>query len=145
MAPECFRIYCRSRSSIHLKVMPEKEREEALDDECIKEFKAKTMNRDRVMYTENPVTNGEEILELIRNMNNINDLFIVGRGETTNSDLTAGLTDWTESPELGVIGDLLSSEDFTVTVSVLVIQQYKGIGLAATDNKQHFERGESET
>uniref|UniRef100_A0A0E0MJ14 Uncharacterized protein n=1 Tax=Oryza punctata TaxID=4537 RepID=A0A0E0MJ14_ORYPU len=32
--------------------------------------------------------------------------------------------DWTESPELGPIGDLLASKDFQTTASVLVLQAY---------------------
>ena len=45
------------------------------------------------------------------------------------SPLTAGLTDWSECPELGAIGDMLASSDFAATVSVLVLQQYVGMGL----------------
>ena len=47
-------------------------------------------------------------------------------GEEMSSPLTAGLTDWSECPELGAIGDLLASSDFAATVSVLVVQQYVG-------------------
>lgn len=57
-------------------------------------------------------------------MNHVNDLFIVGRGQGTMSPLTDGLTDWSECPELGAIGDLLASSDFETTASVLVMHQY---------------------
>ncbi|KAL0331439.1 UNVERIFIED_CONTAM: Cation/H(+) antiporter 15 [Sesamum angustifolium] len=39
----------------------------------------------------------------------------------------AGLTDWSECPELGAIGDLLASSDFAASYSLLVVQQYVGI------------------
>ncbi|KAH1080597.1 hypothetical protein J1N35_020358 [Gossypium stocksii] len=42
------------------------------------------------------------------------------------SPLTTDLTDWSECPELGAIGDILAESDFSSTVSVLVIQQYIG-------------------
>ncbi|KAI7979458.1 Cation/H(+) antiporter 15 [Camellia lanceoleosa] len=60
--------------------------------------------------------------------NTLYDLFIVGRGQGMVSPLTAGLTDWSEFPELGAIGDLLASSDFAATMSVLVVQQYLGNG-----------------
>ncbi|GFS35031.1 cation/hydrogen exchanger 15 [Actinidia rufa] len=63
----------------------------------------------------------------IKSLDNIHDLYIVGRGKgILVSPLTAGLTEWSECPELGVIGDLLAS-DFVATVSVLVVQQYMGV------------------
>ncbi|KAK4400397.1 Cation/H(+) antiporter 15 [Sesamum angolense] len=43
------------------------------------------------------------------------------------SPFTAGLSDWSECPELGAIGDLLASSDFVATYSVLVLQQYIGM------------------
>jgi hypothetical protein len=59
-------------------------------------------------------------------MGDVFGLFIVGRGQGNISPLTAGLTDWSECPELGAIGDLLASSDFATIASVLVVQQYVG-------------------
>lgn len=59
------------------------------------------------------------------------DLIIVGRSHP-NSPLLLGLHEWSECPELGVIGDLLSSPDGETTASVLVIQQQK---MNVTTNK----------
>ena len=36
--------------------------------------------------------------------------------------------DWSEYPELGAIGDILASSDFSATVSVLVVQQGEELG-----------------
>lgn len=103
-------------------------RENKLDEECINEIKMIAANDDSIDYIEKVVSNGEETVSAIRSMNNVNDLFIVGRGQGTASPLTEGLTDWSECPELGAIGDLLASTDFETTASVLVMHQYVGQG-----------------
>ncbi|CAK8530441.1 unnamed protein product [Lathyrus sativus] len=100
-----------------------------LDEECINEMKMIVANDNSMSYIEKVVSNGEETVAAIRGMNNVNDLFIVGRGQgNSSSALTEGLTDWTECPELGAIGDLLASSDFETTASVLVMHQYVGQG-----------------
>lgn len=102
--------------------------ERQLDDDLVNDFRMKTMNDESIVYNEKVVHNGEETVAAIRSMDNVHDLFIVGRGQGIISPLTAGLTDWSECPELGAIGDLLASSDFAATVSVLVVQQYVGMG-----------------
>lgn len=109
-----------------MRELSQQERERQLDDEYINEFRTKNMN-ESIIYTEKIANNGEETVAVIRSMDNSHDLFIVGRGEGVVSPLTAGLTDWSECPELGAIGDLLASSDFAATVSVLVVQQYAGL------------------
>ncbi|XP_027338116.1 cation/H(+) antiporter 15-like [Abrus precatorius] len=102
--------------------------ESKLDDEYMKEFKMVAAKDCSVVYIDKVVSNGEETVSAIRSMNNANDLFIVGRGQGAASPLTEGLTDWSECPELGAIGDLLASSDFETTASVLVMHQYVGQG-----------------
>lgn len=104
-----------------------------LDEECIKDIKMIAANDDSIQYIEKVVSNGEETVAAIRGMNNVNDLFIVGRGQGNTSALTEGLTDWSECPELGAIGDLLASSDFETTASVLVMHQYVGQGAEGED------------
>lgn len=113
-----------------LTVVTDSDREKQEDDEFINQFKARIANEESIAYTEQVVNNGEETVAAIRSVDDAHDLFIVGRGQGMVSPLTAGLTDWSECPELGAIGDLLASSDFTATVSVLVIQQYVGSDLA---------------
>ncbi|XP_047161634.1 cation/H(+) antiporter 15-like [Vigna umbellata] len=108
--------------------------ENKLDNEYISEFKNMIAHDDSVIYIEKVVNNGEETVAAIRSINNMNDLFIVGRGQGTMSPLTDGLTDWSECPELGAIGDLLASSDFETTASVLVLHQYVGQGPDGEDN-----------
>ncbi|GAV64138.1 Na_H_Exchanger domain-containing protein, partial [Cephalotus follicularis] len=109
-----------------LTVETNNERDRQLDEEYINEFRMKHPNGESIIYIEKVVNNGEETMAAIRSMDNNYDLFIVGRDQGMISPLTAGLTDWSECPELGAIGDLLASSDFAATVSVLVVQQYIG-------------------
>ncbi|XP_057487317.1 cation/H(+) antiporter 15-like [Actinidia eriantha] len=104
-----------------------KEIEKQLDDDYIKEVRRMKMDDESFSYIEKVVNNGDETVSAIKSLDNIHDLYIVGRGKgILVSPLTAGLTEWSECPELGVIGDLLAS-DFVATVSVLVVQQYMGV------------------
>ncbi|MBA0714677.1 hypothetical protein Golax_013636 [Gossypium laxum] len=101
-------------------------RENGLDDEYINDFRSKNDDDESIVYTENVVNSSEETVAAIRKLDNYHDLLIVGRGHGVMSPLTTGLTDWSECPELGAIGDILAESDFSSTASVLVIQQYIG-------------------
>lgn len=95
--------------------------ERHLDEYLINDFRLKNANDESIVYMEKVVGNGEQTLATIRSMGNMHDLFIVGRGQGMISPLTAGLTDWSECPELGAIGHLLTSSDFAATITVLVV------------------------
>ncbi|XP_057418980.1 cation/H(+) antiporter 15-like isoform X2 [Lotus japonicus] len=110
-----------------LSVQTDKDIQKQLDERLLHEFRMRCEDDDSVDYIEKVVNNGEETVAEIRTMDE-HDLFIVGRGQAVVSPLTAGLTDWSECPEIGAIGDLLASSDFAATASVLVLQQYAGQG-----------------
>lgn len=110
-----------------LTVETDDSREKQVDEEYINEFRIKTANDESIIYIESVVNNGEETVSAIRALDSSHDLYIVGRGQGMISPLTAGLTDWSECPELGAVGDILASSDFASTVSVLVVQQYFGV------------------
>lgn len=112
-----------------LSVEVNRERERELDEEFIKDLKMMKLNDESFSFTEKEVNNGDETMAAIRSVEGIHDFFIVGRSEGVVSPVTSGLTEWSECPELGVIGDLLASADFAATVSVLVMQQYNGMGV----------------
>ncbi|XP_077210717.1 cation/H(+) antiporter 15-like [Tasmannia lanceolata] len=112
-----------------LSVITNKEKEKQMDDEFVNEFRLKNVSDESIVYVEKVVNNGEETVGEIRAMDGSNNLYMVGRGEGMVSALTAGMTDWSECPELGAIGDLLASSDFACTASVLVVQQYVGASL----------------
>ena len=76
-----------------------------------------------VSYKEIVARDGSKTAAFLRDIVNEHDFFIVGRRHGLNSPQTEGLTEWSEFPELGAIGDLLASPDFGSRASVLVVQQ----------------------
>ncbi|CAN8295022.1 unnamed protein product [Cochlearia groenlandica] len=80
-----------------------------------------------VEYVEETVNDGSETSRILLSIANSFDLFVVGRSTGVGTDVTRALGDWTEFDELGVIGDLLVSEDFPRRASVLVVQQQQNV------------------
>ncbi|XP_044496584.1 cation/H(+) antiporter 4-like [Mangifera indica] len=75
-----------------------------------------------INYMQYAVKDGPETTMIIRSVISEYNLMIVGRRENLDSKQTSGLKEWTEFPELGVLGDLLVSMDVG-RCSVLVVQQ----------------------
>lgn len=92
------------------------------DEHFLAEFKEKIVNDGSVRYEERAVRNGAEAVEAIRELSRCN-LFLVGR--IPEGELVASLNGKRECPELGPVGSLLISQDFSTTASVLVVQQYR--------------------
>ncbi|XP_058198570.1 cation/H(+) antiporter 15-like [Rhododendron vialii] len=112
---------------IHKKKMTESR----ADESFISEFRVRTMGDKSIVYLEKAVSNGAETIEILRAMGQGGgyDLFVVGRGtgkSSSSSLVTAGIDEWSECRELGTIGDLLVTAEFSSTVSVLVVRQYGG-------------------
>ncbi|KAL8253676.1 hypothetical protein R6Q59_031897 [Mikania micrantha] len=103
----------------------ENEMEKKLDDGLVTSFWVKYEGNEQVAYREVVVRNGEETVAAIRAMNSESDydLWIVGRKLGINPILIEGLSSWSESLELGVIGDFMASVDLGSSASVLVVQQ----------------------
>lgn len=98
--------------------------EKKLDDGIVTWFWVKNEMNNRVVYREVVVRNGEETVAGIQAMNDgAYDLWIVGRKQGINPVFLTGLSEWSESEELGLIGDYVSSTDFPSSASVLVVQQ----------------------
>jgi hypothetical protein len=81
-------------------------------------------------YLEKHVADGAELVAVLRAVQAEYRLFVVGRGRDRSSVLTEGLDEWAECLELGPVGDILASSDFSATASVLIVQQY--------DAKKHY-------
>nr|POE98052.1 cation/h(+) antiporter 3 [Quercus suber] len=100
--------------------------EKMLDSEALKELKHKSSTSDGegyVVYVEERMNGGPQTATKLRELIDDFDLFIVGRRYNVESPLTIGLDEWSEFPELGVMGDMLASTDFNARCSVLVVQQ----------------------
>ncbi|XP_002448877.2 cation/H(+) antiporter 15 [Sorghum bicolor] len=113
-------------------------RDEAMDEELLQEFWARHRDNERVVYVEKTVEDAEGTASVVRAMSDKFDLLVVGRrGGEGESDpegstaLTCGLSEWSEFPELGVLGDMLASAEFASKVSILVIQQQPPKKIAA--------------
>ncbi|KAG9445064.1 hypothetical protein H6P81_016404 [Aristolochia fimbriata] len=108
--------------------------ERELDDEFVGEFRLKTHSHDTVVYREVLVDNVEELVGCLRTMGNDFNLMMTGRYHGGHADVEVALSTWSETEELGVIGDFLSSADFAAnSVSVLVVQQRTLAPLLAID------------
>jgi hypothetical protein len=107
-----------------------------VDDKFFAEFYRKHVAGSRqqgataIGYLEKHVADGAELVAVLRGMQADYRLFIVGRGRDRSSVLTEGLDEWAECLELGPVGDILASSDFSTTASVLIVQQY--------DAKKHY-------
>lgn len=104
--------------------MKDRSRDRRLDDEILNNFKSINMRNNRVIFRESVVKDIEQIVGAIRSISSENyHLLMVGMRHERSPLLSADITDWSEFPELGVIGDLLASQDFNSTTSVLVVRQ----------------------
>ncbi|KAL5709818.1 hypothetical protein ACHQM5_020459 [Ranunculus cassubicifolius] len=99
------------------------QRMKMLDNEILEGFKNETLlGNDRVSLKEEFVLDGTGVMSVLRSIENGYDLVMVGRRHA-ESPLTLGLKEWTEHPELGIIGDILAAPDFKGVPSILVVQQ----------------------
>ncbi|XP_042521262.1 cation/H(+) antiporter 15-like [Macadamia integrifolia] len=103
--------------------------ERKLDVDLINEFRVSNahvgMGSNRVTYTEEVITDGMDISNVIRSvMDDSYDLILAGRRHESVSNFFQGIKEPIKFPELGCIGDMLASNGSRSTVSVLVVQQH---------------------
>ena len=103
-------------------VQPHKKSKE-LDFDIIKRFKMPNIHQKHYLYREEVVKDSVEMINVIKSLENLYELILVGRQHESNSPLFMGLTLWNEYPELGYLGDMLVSSESDWKVSVLVVQQ----------------------
>ncbi|KAM7258413.1 hypothetical protein ACFE04_014154 [Oxalis oulophora] len=94
-----------------------------LDDESVNDFKIANVGKKHHVYREEVVEDSVEMVSVLRSLQIGHDLIFAGRRHSSSSPLFAGLTEWSEYPELGHIGDMLASSDLKCQISVLVVQQ----------------------
>ncbi|KAJ6349165.1 hypothetical protein OIU77_006699 [Salix suchowensis] len=94
-----------------------------LDSDIITEYKIESAAKRRHSYRQESVNDCVELIRLITSVENSFDLILVGRSYRSRSPLFEALTEWSEFPELGFMGDILTQSDSRCRVSVLVVQQ----------------------
>ncbi|KAJ6991000.1 hypothetical protein NC653_019280 [Populus alba x Populus x berolinensis] len=95
-----------------------------IDEDLMRRLRSEMSGGTNINYIEKKVRDGSDTSSTIKSMVGDLDLIMVGRSSHgTDSEALSGLSEWTDLPELGPIGDLLASEDTTCPVSVLVVQQ----------------------
>ncbi|TKW26771.1 hypothetical protein SEVIR_3G212800v4 [Setaria viridis] len=104
-----------------------------VDNRAIEEVKALAARSRNMKVREELVGDMERIVEVLRGLDKAGyDLVVVGMRHRWYPVMPAnGLSDWSECPELGVIGDLLASSDFDTPYSVLIMKQQDQAGLNA--------------
>ncbi|CAN1824955.1 Cation/H(+) antiporter 3 [Linum perenne] len=125
----CLAARMAKDSNLHLTVLHlnyrQDEDERLFDEIVLKEALKEISEFPNVQYIERPVEDGPQTALAIRTIVNDYDMFVVGRRNGLESPQTSGLGEWSEFPELGIIGDLLASQDLETKASVLVVQQQK--------------------
>ncbi|WCJ41599.1 cation/H+ exchanger 9 [Euphorbia peplus] len=102
------------------------------DAVVLEDIKQMAMINYRIDYRPYIVLDGAETILKIRSMANEFDMFVVGRRYGVSTPQLSGLSEWSELPELGIIGDLFASKDLATRASVLVVQQKeKKLGIKA--------------
>ncbi|KAL0539702.1 hypothetical protein IC582_023918 [Cucumis melo] len=94
------------------------------DTELIHEYRQANLGNEHFVVVEEMVRDGSGLAASIRGMEDCFDLIIAGRRHEENPILD-GLHQWSECPELGVVGDILASPDFRSSSTVLVVQQQR--------------------
>ena len=91
------------------------------DEKSLSELKQKISKNKSIKYEQRIVQNSSETIEAIRDFSKCN-LFLVGRSPR---GVATSLNVKSECPELGPLGNLLTSPDFSTMASVLVVQQHQ--------------------
>lgn len=91
------------------------------DEEFLSKFKQNMVKDDSITYEERVVRNAADTIAVLHEVNHCN-LFVVGR--MPEGGVALGLSMRSECLELGPVGSLLTSPEFSTTASVLVVQQY---------------------
>ncbi|XP_022985362.1 cation/H(+) antiporter 18-like [Cucurbita maxima] len=95
------------------------------DDEFLSEFKHDACKNDSIIYVEKTIRSATEVMDTVQEMKNCN-LYLVGRTPDVKAMYILNRSD---CPELGPVGNLLTSPNFPILASVLVVQQYRSESL----------------
>ncbi|CAK8566496.1 unnamed protein product [Lathyrus sativus] len=115
------------------------EKQKEFDDEYVNSFRLKAVNnKDSINYSEKEVHYGEDIPLVMEELDKLGyDLYILGQGRGRNSLMLSDLLKGADCPELGVIGDMVASNNFGSCSSLLVVQQYGFGGMVFENTTQN--------
>ncbi|KAK9696942.1 hypothetical protein RND81_08G006000 [Saponaria officinalis] len=99
-------------------------KEKEIDDKFINILLQKNDRKESIYYVEKFANTGDEIISILREMHDNCDLYVVGRDKSNVFPLISNLELWSEYRELGPLGDILVTSDFSSNSSILVVQQY---------------------
>lgn len=130
-----------------LSPMLDSAREKELDEEYMSLFRLMAVNNEHsVTYSEKEVHTADDIPLVLDELEREGyDLYVLGHGKRRNSTVLSKLLEWTDCPELGVMGDMLASNTLGSCSSLLVVQQYAfgGMNLRSI-NQTTFESNEDD-
>ncbi|CAM8955403.1 unnamed protein product [Rhodiola kirilowii] len=97
-----------------------------MESEYVNMVRRENSRNERFAYFEEEIADGVGLAGVMREIlaEDSFDLILVGKHHP-ESEILTGLEDWSECPELGVVGDMVTSMDFGSTASVLVVQQHR--------------------
>ncbi|XP_030518049.1 cation/H(+) antiporter 15-like [Rhodamnia argentea] len=101
--------------------------DEKLDDGLINEYRVKLDVTESHMYREVAVEDAEHAMSNIRAMKDKFNLIMVGQRRRAGSLFSEEtMLNWSENPELGVIGDILASSDFCGEMTSVLVMKHHG-------------------
>ncbi|KAI4296655.1 hypothetical protein L6164_036597 [Bauhinia variegata] len=112
-----------------LSAIMDNEHQKDWDDDYVSSFRILAVNNDdSITYFEKDAHNCDDISRILTDLDkNHYDLYIVGQGKGRNLLALSKLLEWSDFPELGVVGDILSANTFGSSSSVLVLQQFGSV------------------
>ncbi|KAI4384554.1 hypothetical protein MLD38_002694 [Melastoma candidum] len=118
----------------------EEKAEKKMDDLLIDQFIAEKETNEHVGYHEIMAENLEQVMKCVRDMEGGNNLVVVGRQRRKTKLLDEDMMlDWSDNPELGVLGDMIVSADYLSSMSVLVMQHYGDVNSSSRDELKEDE------
>ncbi|KFK43847.1 hypothetical protein AALP_AA1G181400 [Arabis alpina] len=114
----------KENNDVFLEVVNKDQTEDETDRIFLEEFYNRFVTTGQVGFIEKRVSNGLQTLTILREIGEMYSLFVVGK-HRRDCQMTLGMNDWEECPELGTVGDFLASSNMDVNASVLVVQRHK--------------------
>ncbi|KAM7260391.1 hypothetical protein ACFE04_016132 [Oxalis oulophora] len=115
-------------------------RSSMLDDEMLSEFKAKALHNERLMSSVEMITEGTDVLAVIKSLDDAYDLVMVGRHHS-ESALLDELKKLNQHVELGTVGEAVGATNFKNAPSVLVVHQQRRVwGMRDPEESTHVRR-----